>query len=110
MKQKQKPSPESSEEDRDSTVTACTGNDAIRTVLNNIHQLINKHVSDGIRAENEPKTAKTKEAKDFNKSEAELVDVMDTFQRTISIIEKEIGKNPTFLQRKSTHGTRTTPR
>ena len=30
VKQEQKPSPESSEEDRDSTVTACTGNDAIR--------------------------------------------------------------------------------
>ena len=82
-------------------------------MLNNIHQLkipvhrlnrsrsaqeINKHVADGVRAENKPKTAKTKEAKDFIKSEAELVEVMDTFQRTISIIEKEIAKNLTFLQ------------
>ena len=69
----------------------------IATVLNNIHhfkipahrlhrsrsaQEINKHVSDGVRAENKPKTAKTKEAKDFSKSEAELVDAMDSFQRT----------------------------
>ena len=30
VKHKQKPSPESSEEDRDSTVTACTGNNAIQ--------------------------------------------------------------------------------
>ena len=39
---------------------------------------INKHVSDGFRAETKPKTAKTKEAKDFR--QAELVDVMDTLQ------------------------------
>ena len=52
-----------------------------------------------MRAENKSKTAKTKEAKDFSKSEAELVDVMDKFQRTISIIEKETGKNLTFLQK-----------
>ena len=30
VKQNQNPSPESSEEDRDSTVTACTGSEAIR--------------------------------------------------------------------------------
>ena len=36
---------------------------------------------------------KTKEAKNFSKSEAEMVDVMDTFQHAISIIEKEIAKN-----------------
>ena len=90
-------------------------------MLNNIHQFkilahrlnrsrnaqeINKHVSDGFRAENKPKTAKTKEAKDFRKSEAELVDVMDTFQRVISIIEKEMAKNFTFLQKEI--GTRNT--
>ena len=46
-----------------------------------------------------PKTVRTKEVKDFSKSEAELVDVMDTLQRTISIIEKEIAKNPAFLQK-----------
>ena len=34
--------------------------------------------------------------KNFSKSEAELVDVMDTLQRTISIIKKEIPKNLTF--------------
>ena len=37
--------------------------------------------------------------KNFSKSEAESVDVIDTLQRTISIIEKEIAKNPTFLQK-----------
>ena len=97
----------------------------IATVMNNIRQFkitahrlsrsrsaqeINKHVSDDVRAENKPKTAKTKEAKDFNKSEAELVDVMDTFQHGISIIEKEMAKNPYSCKRESTHGTRTTPR
>ena len=41
------------------------------------------------------KTVKTKEAKDFNKSETEMVDVMDTLQHAISIIEMEIAKNLT---------------
>merc|ERR1719414_2422993 len=41
-----------------------------------------------------------KEAKDFSKSEAELVDVVDTLQRAISIIQKEMSKNPAFLQKK----------
>ena len=82
--------------------------------MNNIHQLkipahrlnrsrsaqeINKYVSDDVRAENKPKTAKTKEAKDLSKSEAELVDVTDTLQHGISNIEKEMAKNPTFLQK-----------
>ena len=79
-------------------------------MLNSIHQFkipahrlhrsrsaqeINKHVSDGDRAENKPKTAKTNEAKDYNKSETEVVDVMDTLLHAISVIEKEI-KNRTF--------------
>ena len=82
--------------------------------MNNIHQLkilahrlnrnrsaqeINKYVSDGVRAENKPKTANTKEAKDFSKSEAELVDDTDTLQHGISNIENEMAKNPTFLQK-----------
>ena len=45
------------------------------------------------------KTAKTKEAKDFSKSEAELVVVMETLQHVISIIEKEMNKNSAFLQK-----------
>ena len=45
------------------------------------------------------KTVKIKEAKDFSKSEAEMVDVMDTFQRAISNVEKEMAKNFTFLQK-----------
>ena len=49
---------------------------------------------------------KPKEAKNFIKSEAELADVMDTLQRTISIIEKEIAKYHTFLQKEI--GTRNT--
>ena len=60
---------------------------------------INKHVSDGVRAETKPKTVRTKEAKDFSKSEAEMVDVMDTIQHVISIIEKEMAKNRAFLQK-----------
>ena len=46
---------------------------------------------------NKPKTVKTNEAKDFSKSEAELVDVMDTLQHAISVIEKEVAKNLVFL-------------
>ena len=33
------------------------------------------------------------------RTKAELVDVMDTLQRVISIIEKEIAKNPTFVHK-----------
>ena len=42
---------------------------------------------------------KIKEAKDFSKSEAEMVDVMDTLQRAISNVEKDMTKNLTFLQK-----------
>ena len=49
----------------------------------------------------------TDEAKDFSKSEAELVDVMDTLQHAISIIMKDMAKNLHSCRRKSTHGTRT---
>ena len=56
---------------------------------------INKHVSDGINKDSENQ----KGAKEFSKSEAELVDVMDTFQRATSIIEKEMAKNLAFLQK-----------
>ena len=41
----------------------------------------------------------SKEAKDFSKSEAEMVDVMDTLQRSISNVEKVLAKNLTFLQK-----------
>ena len=40
--------------------------------------------------------------KEFSKSD--VVDVMDTFQHAISIIEKEIAKNPTFLQKEMDTG------
>ena len=67
---------------------------------------INKHVSDGVsklpvenKCDLKPKTVKTKDAKEFSKSEAERVDVMDTLQRAISRIEKEMVKNPTFVQK-----------
>ena len=46
---------------------------------------------------------RTKEAKDFSKSEAELVNVMDTLKRAISIIEKEMTKNPAFVQKDTEH-------
>ena len=46
---------------------------------------------------NKKKTVKNKEAKNFSKSEAELVDVMDTLQHAISNIDKEIAKNTAFL-------------
>ena len=49
------------------------------------------------------RTVKTKEAKNFSKSEAEMVDVMDTLQRVISIIEKEIAKNLCILAEGNRH-------
>ena len=91
------------------------------TVFNSIHQLkipahmlnrsrnvqeTNKHVSDGVNehpVENKcdlrPMPVKTMEAKDFSKSEAEMVDVKDTLQHVISNVELEIAKNPAFLQK-----------
>ena len=39
-----------------------------------------------------------KEETDYNKSEAELVHVMDTLERSVSIIHREMSKNPAFLQ------------
>ena len=57
---------------------------------------INKHVSDGI---NKDRENQKKSAKEFSKSEAGWVDVMDTLQHAISIIEKEVAKNPAFLQK-----------
>ena len=46
---------------------------------------------------------RTEEAKDFRKSEAELVDVMDTLQRAISIIQKGDGQEPCILAEGNRH-------
>ena len=46
------------------------------------------------------RAVREKEAKDKSKSEAELVDVVDTLERAISIIQREMSKNPAFLQKK----------
>ena len=43
-------------------------------------------------------TVKTRAAKDFSKSETEMVDVMDTLQHAISIA-KDLAKNFTSLQK-----------
>ena len=45
------------------------------------------------------KILKTKEAKNFRKSETEMVISWTTRQRTISIIKKDISKNFTFLSK-----------
>jgi len=42
-------------------------------------------------------TIRAKEAKEFGVQEAELVDVVDTLGRAISILEKEMAKNPAAL-------------
>ena len=60
---------------------------------------ISKHVSDHINKDRE-----NQKAKEFSKSEAELVDVMDTFQYAISITEKQIAKNLAFLQKEIDKG------
>ena len=44
------------------------------------------------------KAVREKEGTDYNKSEAELVHVMDTLERGVSIIHREMSKNPAFLQ------------
>ena len=69
-------------------------------------QEINEHVSDSVNehpVENKCdlrlKPVKTKEAKDFSKPEAEMLDVMDALQHVISNVEKEIAKNPAFLEK-----------
>ena len=42
-------------------------------------------------------------AKDFSKIETELVNVVDTLQRAISNIEKEMTKNPASEQKDTEH-------
>jgi chromosome segregation ATPase len=54
-------------------------------------------------AETELKEAsdvRKKELNDFAASEEELVGVIDTLQRAIEILEREMAKNPAFLQKK----------
>jgi len=46
----------------------------------------------------EATTVREKEAADFAASEAELVDSIDTLGRAITIIEREMAKNPALLQ------------
>ena len=82
-------------------------------MLNSIHQFkiqahrlarsrrtqeINKPVSDGVYKHPVENTCDF-EAKDFSKSEAELVDVKDTTSDVISNVDKEMAKNLTFLQK-----------
>ena len=64
----------------------------IGTVLNNIHQF-------KIPAHRLNRSRSAQEINKDRKTEAELADVMDTLQHAISIIEKEIAKNLTFLQK-----------
>jgi len=48
---------------------------------------------------------RTKEAADFAKNEAELMDVIDTLERAITIISKEMAKNPAALAQIDTSST-----
>jgi len=50
-------------------------------------------------------TVRTKEAADFANNEAELMDVIDTLERAISIISKEMAKNPAALAQIDTSST-----
>merc|ERR1719362_2597151 len=50
-------------------------------------------------------TVREKEAADFAKNEAELMDVIDTLERAISIISKEMAKNPAALAQIDTSST-----
>jgi hypothetical protein len=47
---------------------------------------------------------RTKEAADFAKSEKELVEVIDTLGRAVTILEREMQKNPAALAQMSTSG------
>ena len=70
----------------------------IATVLNSIHQ-VQAHRLDRSRS-----------AQEINKSEAETVDVMETLQRAISNVEKEMAKNLKFLRKEIDTRNTTTPR
>merc|ERR1719507_2212124 len=50
-------------------------------------------------------TVREKEAADFAKNEAELMDVIDTLERVVSIISKEMAKNPAALAQIDTSST-----
>jgi len=43
------------------------------------------------------KDVRTKEAADFQASEAELIDTIDTLSRTLGVLEREMAKNPAAL-------------
>ena len=87
-----------------------TRKNQIATVLNSIHQFkiqahsfdrsrsaqeINKHVSDVINKDRE----KSKKRKTSANQKLSGVDVMDTLQRAISNVEKEMAKNLTLLRK-----------
>jgi len=50
-------------------------------------------------------TVREKEAADFAKNEAELMDAIDTLERAVSIISKEMAKNPAALAQIDTSST-----
>jgi chromosome segregation ATPase len=47
---------------------------------------------------NDATTIRNKEAKDFAASEAELVDAIDTLDRAVNILQREMSKNPALTQ------------
>ena len=57
---------------------------------------------------NKPKTVKTEEAKNFSKSEAEMIDVIDTLQRLISIIDRRWPRTQLSFRRELTRNTNNT--
>merc|ERR550532_3212101 len=77
---------------------------SITVSISKIDELVSAIAADD--AELKDATAvRTKEAADFAKNEAELMDVIDTLERAITIISKEMAKNPAALAQIDTSST-----
>jgi len=63
----------------------------------NIDKLV-KQIATATKDLEDATAIRTKEANEFSANEAELMDTIDTLKRAISIISKEVAKNPAFAQ------------
>merc|ERR1719150_1160853 len=77
---------------------------SITVSISKIDELVAAIAADDAELKNAT-TVREKEAADFGKNEAELMDVIDTLERAITIISKEMAKNPAALAQIDTSST-----
>jgi len=77
---------------------------SITTSTSKIDELVASIAADDTELK-DATTVREKEAADFAKNEAELMDAIDTLERAVSIISKEMAKNPAALAQIDTSST-----